>query len=233
MAVYYALCRASCDQFQQNGYKNTAEHQNGQDRTVKASVQCSSADTCHHQRTAETAAAQRVLARLLYRCFGVSMHAHHILRSSGEKPYFEDLPYHFSITHSGGWVACAVGREPCGIDVQADLPKSASARLHAIARRWFSEQDYQRFLQGENFYSLWCENEAYLKFIGTGLRTPMRQLEKKNGCVYVPNREPGVLHRCRTPVSSLHLCLCLPLQVQGFYVNLPRDAATQTQRISL
>ena len=161
------------------------------------------------------------------------MHAHHILRSSGEKPYFEDLPYHFSITHSGGWVACAVGREPCGIDVQADLPKSASARLHAIARRWFSEQDYQRFLQGENFYSLWCENEAYLKFIGTGLRTPMRQLEKKNGCVYVPNREPGVLHRCRTPVSSLHLCLCLPLQVQGFYVNLPRDAATQTQRISL
>ena len=83
MAVYYALCRASCDQFQQNGYKNTAEHQNGQDRTVKASVQCSSADTCHHQRTAETVAAQRVLARLLYRCFGVSMHTHHMLRPSG------------------------------------------------------------------------------------------------------------------------------------------------------
>ena len=85
MAVYYALCRASCDQFQQNGCKNTAEDQSGQEQTANVSFQCSSADTYHHQRTAETAAAQRVLACLLYRCFGVSMHAHHILRP-GKNP---------------------------------------------------------------------------------------------------------------------------------------------------
>lgn len=64
MAVYYALCRASCDQFQQNGCKNTAEDQSGQEQTANVSFQCSSADT-YHQRAAETAAEMTLMTSFI------------------------------------------------------------------------------------------------------------------------------------------------------------------------
>ena len=65
------------------------------------------------------------------------------------KPYFEALPVHFNVSHSGMLWVCMVGDAPCGIDIQIGLPPvayhelidlppgepSASIRARVIAAR--------------------------------------------------------------------------------------------------
>ena len=96
MAVYYALCRTSFDLLQQEAWKNTTEHQNDQDQTVKASFPCSFADT-HHQRAAETAAAARKLRREIFFIFKHSSLCAYRLHLSAAMRFIEKSESVFSI----------------------------------------------------------------------------------------------------------------------------------------
>jgi 4'-phosphopantetheinyl transferase len=87
-------------------------------------------------------------------------------------PPFDATGLHFSVSHSAGLVAIAIGRMPLlGIDVEHEN----RAISPAIARRYFSESEvaalellppeqHQRHL-----LRLWTLKEAYLKAIGTGV----------------------------------------------------------------
>ncbi|OWY28766.1 4'-phosphopantetheinyl transferase family protein [Herbaspirillum robiniae] len=77
----------------------------------------------------------------------------------------------FSISHSRGWLACAVGEVfPLGVDIEAPAPQRD---LRALAGLAFSPRE-SAWLAGqeatgqagheEAFYRLWCAKEALYKF---------------------------------------------------------------------
>lgn len=98
-------------------------------------------------------------------------------RTPEGKPYLKDRPdFHFSLTHSGRWVAIAWGPAPVGLDVEQFRMDEGKEN---IARRFFcpDEQAYVFAAQGEErtrrFFRLWTMKESYLKYRGTGLKMPL------------------------------------------------------------
>ena len=91
------------------------------------------------------------------------------------KPYFPARPdFHYSISHSGDWVACAVGTMPLGVDIQEERPvRPAVFRALSLA-----EQAYLSTLDPSArfsaFFDIWCLKEAYTKAIGLGLQAGFR-----------------------------------------------------------
>jgi len=89
-------------------------------------------------------------------------------------------PLHFSLSHTRGLVACAVGR---GVEVGVDVENSVrGGDVLAIADRFFAEEEKAalRRLPDEErrsrFLSLWTLKEAYAKARGLGLSLPFHQL---------------------------------------------------------
>lgn len=84
------------------------------------------------------------------------------------KPYFESIPVHFSLSHSGDYAACAVSDAPVGIDIEHDV----KAR-ETISNRFFSLEEQNTLLSAENkdlaFARIWTAKESALKLLGTGL----------------------------------------------------------------
>ena len=85
------------------------------------------------------------------------------------KPYFEDSPYHFSITHTDRHAFCVLSRAPVGIDAEElDRPVRFS-----LAERIFSPAEQLRFAAAINpqeaFLALWVLKEAAAKCSGLGL----------------------------------------------------------------
>lgn len=90
------------------------------------------------------------------------------------KPYIQGAEdFFFSASHSGKWVVTAYGSSQVGADVE--VIKSGSS---SIAEGCFtqSEQDYV-FADDEGaderFIRLWTLKESYIKYLGTGLSTPL------------------------------------------------------------
>ena len=96
------------------------------------------------------------------------------------KPELRDGSIHFSLSHSGGRVLCALSDSPVGADIQ----RQTEARL-ALASRFFTESEYRSLLNaGDKDYAftrLWCLKESYIKMLGTGLNTPLSSFELSEG----------------------------------------------------
>lgn len=88
------------------------------------------------------------------------------------KPYFENIPLFFSLSHSGEYVLCAVSSREVGADIQKIQPSD----VMKLARRFFSEPEFcaleccesDREQQGL-FFGLWSRKEAYGKLTGEGI----------------------------------------------------------------
>ena len=87
------------------------------------------------------------------------------------KLFLREYPsFHFNISHSGDWVACAISEKEVGIDIE----KIKSIDLD-IAKRFFSDTEYKMLMsQPEDFkinyfYGIWTLKESYIKCIGKGL----------------------------------------------------------------
>ena len=91
------------------------------------------------------------------------------------KPWFPALPdFHFSLSHSGERVLCAVSALPVGCDIEKLGRDTAS-----LARRFFhpKERDWLFSLpeeeQGAAFFRIWTGKESFIKAIGLGLSQPL------------------------------------------------------------
>jgi len=87
------------------------------------------------------------------------------------KPYLKNHPkIHFNVSHSGGYVVCAVADVELGIDVE----RVRDYNLR-IAERYFSNSELADLLalEGDSrrdyFFTLWTIKESYLKALGHGL----------------------------------------------------------------
>lgn len=115
----------------------------------------------------------------------------------------------FSLSHSGGAVACAVGDSPVGADVERIRP----VRTEALARRFFAPEETRALLRLPPerrlaaFFELWTRKESYLKALGTGLARPLSSF-----CV-LPAGADGALVRdsaAGAPPLRLHTFGLLP-----------------------
>lgn len=97
------------------------------------------------------------------------------------KPFL--IPFtgiHFSVSHSGNWVVCAVGENPVGIDVEKIKPIDLK-----IARRFFSREEYFELMKlprerrVEFFYTIWTLKESYIKAEGKGLSIPLNSFSMR------------------------------------------------------
>jgi len=90
------------------------------------------------------------------------------------KPYFKDGQkdenagnIHFSISHSGDYWICAVGRLRIGADIQEVKP----AGNMAVAKRFFHPAEYEYLVKNKEkgFFDIWTAKESYVKYTGTGI----------------------------------------------------------------
>lgn len=94
------------------------------------------------------------------------------------KPYFENIPLFFNISHSGEYVLCAVSSREVGADIQ----KIQSADVMKLAKRFFSEPECRALERCESgrerqglFFGLWSRKEAYGKLTGEGIAAALGQ----------------------------------------------------------
>lgn len=85
------------------------------------------------------------------------------------KPYLKDYSgTHFSISHSGRFVACAVCDRPVGVDIQEII-----AYRPDVAKRICSHEELKRIEANDDpaaeFTKIWAMKEAKVKAMGTGI----------------------------------------------------------------
>ncbi len=95
------------------------------------------------------------------------------------KPYFENAPLHFNISHSGNYVIAAVSKYEIGIDIQrvrADKHRIAEKNFVAGECAYINAMEDEE-TQQQRFCEIWTVKEAYLKAKGIGLRKPLNSFE--------------------------------------------------------
>lgn len=78
-----------------------------------------------------------------------------------------DLNIHFNISHTGGYVACAVADEPVGIDIELIKPIE-----HKIAEQFYTPDEAEYLMTGDiecRFHEVWTKKESRIKWEGKGL----------------------------------------------------------------
>lgn len=89
------------------------------------------------------------------------------------KPYLDGGPA-FSLSHAGPYAAAAVSDGPVGVDIEG--PRCTLD----LAKRWFDPSEYasaaalEGAAQRAYLQRLWVAKEAFVKAVGTGLKTPFR-----------------------------------------------------------
>lgn len=107
---------------------------------------------------------------------------------------FSDL--HFSVSHSGNYWACAFSRAPLGFDIEsvkhriagAKTPCETESRYRAVAKRFFTPEEYKYVLDGgvDAFLRIWVLKEAFVKCKGSGIASGLSRF-----CVIDRNRLAG------------------------------------------
>lgn len=103
-----------------------------------------------------------------------------------------------SLSHSGGWIACAVGMDTqIGVDIEAPV---AGRDLAALADHAFTPDELAWMAQQADgkedaFYRLWCAKEAEYKY-------------RHNACAN-DTAQPSLHHERQT---HYHLCICSTAQ---------------------
>ena len=115
------------------------------------------------------------------------------------KPYLDGYPdIQFNISHTNGYVACALDDEPVGIDIE--LLKSSDL---CIAERFFCEDEKNYILNSDKnnevFIEVWVKKESFIKRNGQGMSMPLDSFSVLND---LPNRV--VFHN----VFSNHEVIC-------------------------
>lgn len=97
-----------------------------------------------------------------------------IVEQEGGKPLLKDHPeIHFNLSHCKTAVACVLGDEPVGVDVERIRKYDAQ-----LARYTMNEQELQEIEASTDraraFIRLWTKKEALLKLTGEGIRDDLK-----------------------------------------------------------
>jgi phosphopantetheinyl transferase len=113
-------------------------------------------------------AGRKLLAEMYRRYAGEEMPP--VLVTERGKPYFQDSPWHFSISHSKSHVFCALSQKNIGIDAE-ECDRAISTRL---ADKILSPVERQQYDRAEDkrlaLLRFWVLKEAQAKMTGEGIK---------------------------------------------------------------
>ena len=128
-----------------------------------------------------------------------------IVRGENGKPALRDGGLHFSLSHSGAWVLCAVSDGELGADIQEQRPFD-----ERLARRFFTSEELD-YIHGSPdqdyaFSQIWALKESFSKALGLGLRLPLRafSLDFEKG----PAVRGEAWHLRHCCVHGMHIAVC-------------------------
>lgn len=157
-------------------------------------------------RKAETELARRVLGAALKKEYGIEK-LPDIGRDTKGKPYFLDLPQiQFNYSHCKCEILCGIAEEPVGVDVEGIRlfrPGFAGHICHPnelALLESVSDKD-------EMLLSLWVAKEAYLKYLGEGIRHSLKEIDM-SGAVCGKDRICGNAFICLWKEKGIHRCAC-------------------------
>ena len=133
----------------------------------------------------------------LKRALGIAGATSEILRTKNGKPYLKKGELQFSLTHTEGLTAVAVGAQQVGLAAEKRKPR----KLDSLLSRLTPEE------QDEDFYALWTAKESYVKYLGGTLAECLPALTYKKGVLY---RKDAPLDVClkHFEIGDVALCLC-------------------------
>lgn len=92
-----------------------------------------------------------------------------IMTTARGKPEIVGADYRISLSHSGGYVLCAVGDKPVGADIERERNIELS-----LAKRYYSPDERDSVRSVDDFLRIWVQKESYTKASGLGLAEDMR-----------------------------------------------------------
>ncbi len=96
------------------------------------------------------------------------------------KPYFEELPVEFSVSHSDEIWVCVMDENPCGIDIQ----KIKQCEYIKLSERFYTANEHEYVIKKgiDGFFDIWTMREALGKLSGEGFFFPgmPEMIEKGN-----------------------------------------------------
>ncbi|MDR0491893.1 MAG: 4'-phosphopantetheinyl transferase superfamily protein [Oscillospiraceae bacterium] len=122
-------------------------------------------------RDAQNSLLGDVLARIEI-CRVTGLNNNELVFSANEygKPFLtNNTRLHFNISHTENYVACAIGHEPVGIDIERI--KRADVK---IAERFFAPDETAYIMESScRFFEVWTKKESRIKWEGKGLSKPL------------------------------------------------------------
>lgn len=149
-----------------------------------------------------------VLRHILNRDYGLAEVT--VAKDEWGKPYLEDCPLFFNISHSGEYLAIAVSKEPVGVDIEgARVVKEGTIRKVVQPQ----EQELIGTERAHDFLRLWTLKESFLKAEGKGLRIPFGDyyFQRENGkyfVIYHGQRAPWSFNIEETVVDGYIVSVC-------------------------
>lgn len=124
---------------------------------------------------ARSLAAELLVQKLLQEQYGITCGVLH--RSASGQPYLSGCDLHVSISHCDRMIACAISREPVGIDVEKIRPIDLSICRHVCTdaeKAYVGTDGTEGQLCRDpeilhRFFEVWTAKEAYFKKCGTGI----------------------------------------------------------------
>ena len=141
-------------------------------------------------KNAQRSLALRLLDYALQKEFGIARSDWRMIRKARGKPSFINSDKHFSYSHCRFGVACAVAKQPLGVDIQEVLkPKPATMRRVCHPNELaILESMEPPSLNAPRFIEMWALKEAYAKYTGEGLAEGFNTID-------TTAFPPGLAHR--------------------------------------
>lgn len=138
-----------------------------------------------------------------------------IERGEHGKPYIKEYSeFHYSLSHSGEWVICAVDKESVGADIQEIKPCT-----FRLAKRFYSKEESSRLIamqEGDKdkaigmFYDMWSAKESVAKLTGIGIGAGIDKFVTDSDCSSIidVNSNEKIQIRFYNEIQGYTVCLC-------------------------
>ncbi|MDE5897522.1 MAG: 4'-phosphopantetheinyl transferase superfamily protein [Clostridia bacterium] len=128
-----------------------------------------------------------------------------IFRNENGKPFLNNAPLFFSVSHSGELTAAAIGQDEVGLDLELRRTREYAS----VVRRMTPAE------RKEDFFRVWTAKEAYVKFKGSTLAALYRKLEYRGGIIYEDGK-PLSVALVHAELHGCELCVCTadPVQIE-------------------
>lgn len=120
-----------------------------------------------------------LLRLVISRRLNIAPDAITFMKEKGNKPYIKDYPLHFNITHTREAFAFVISDRPVGIDLEnihrrLDPETFMNSTFNSAERRFVTTRKEET---RERMYLLWTRKEAFLKALGTGIASDLREIK--------------------------------------------------------